>query len=115
MTYRVSLRREIVAAVDAGMPHAEASRLFRVSLATVERYIRQWHETGNFDPRPLPGRPKVIAPTDLPVLAAQLAAHPHATITEHCQLWERATGKRPYRVTMGRAIRELGWSRRSSR
>ena len=115
MTYPVSLRREIVAAIDAGMTQAEAATIFGVSIATVGRYFQQWRRTGHLDPRPLPGRPKLIGPTDLPALAAQLAAHPYATIPEHCDLWEQSQRRRVYRVTMGRAIRELGWSRRWSR
>jgi transposase len=115
MTYSVRLRQQIVAALDTGMSQVEASGAFGVSVATIQRYLRQRRLTGELDPRSIPGRPPFIGPADLPALAVQLAAHPHATISDHCRLWEQATGKRPYRVTMGRAIRELGWTRRWSR
>lgn len=115
MTYPLSLRQEIVAAVDEGMTQAAAAHTFGVSVATVHRYLRQRSLTGHLDPRPLPGRPKRIDCSDLPALAAQLAAHPYATIGEHGRLWEQSHGQHVYRVTMGRAIRELGWSRRYSR
>lgn len=115
MTYTVRLRQEIVAAIDAGMTQAEAASSFGVSAATIQRYLRQWRLTGHLDPRPIPGCPKRIGPVDLPALAAQLAAHPYATIPDHCRLWEQSHGRRLHRVTMGRAIRELGWTRRWSR
>lgn len=115
MTYPVKLRQEIVAAVDAGMPQAEAARTFGVSIATVERYLRQQRTVGHLRPRRPTGRPTAIPRADLPALAAQLAAHPYAPIPEQCRLWEQSHGRRVHRVTMSRAIRELGWTRRYSR
>jgi transposase len=115
MTYPVGLRQEIVTAVDGGMPHAEAAKTFGVSIATVERYVRQWRSVGHVAPRPRPPRGKAIGPADLPALAAQLAAHPHLTVPEQCRLWEQSHGRRLHPVTMGRAIRDLGWTRRWSR
>lgn len=115
MTYPVRLRQEIMAAVDAGMPQTEAARTFGVSSATVERYLRQRRTLGHLRPRRPTGRPTAIPAADLPALAAQLAAHPHAPIPEQCRLWEQSHGRRVHRVTMGRAIRELGWTKRWSR
>ena len=115
MTYPVTLRQEIVAAVDAGMSQAEATKTFGVSVSTVERYLRQWRTVGHLRPRRLTGRPIAIPPADRPALAAQLAAHPHAAMPEQCRLWEQSHGRRVHRVTMGRAIRDLGWARRYSR
>jgi transposase len=114
MTHPVKLRQEIVVAVDAGAPQAEAARTFGVSIASVERYVRQWRAVGHVDPRPRPPRGKAIGPADLPALAAQLAAHPHLPVPEQCTLWEQSHGRRLHRVTMGRAIRELGWTKRWS-
>ena len=115
MTYPVEVRQEIVAAVDAGMAHAEASTICGVSIASVERYVWQWRTAGHVDPRPRPPRGKAIDPADLPALAAQLAAHPHLPVPEQCTLWEQSHGRRLHPVTMGRAIRELGWTKRWSR
>ena len=115
MTYPVTLRQEIVAAVDAGMPQAEAARTFGVSVPTVERYLRQWRTVGHVHPRRPTGRPTAIPSADLPALAAQLAAHPYLPVPEQCRLWEQSHGRRVHRVTMGRAIRALGWTKRWSR
>ena len=62
MTYPVERRREIVAAVDAGMPRAEAARTCGVSVPTVERYLRQWRTIGHLRPRRPTGRPTAIRP-----------------------------------------------------
>ncbi len=39
--YSTDLRERIVAAVDAGMPRPKAARTFRVSVATLKRYLKQ--------------------------------------------------------------------------
>ena len=41
MTYSVRLRQQIVAALDTGMSQIEVSRAFGVSVATIQRYLRQ--------------------------------------------------------------------------
>ncbi len=47
----------VLAAVDRGMPRAEIVRIFGVSAPTVRRYLRLRRESGDVEPRPVPGPP----------------------------------------------------------
>ena len=113
--YSVDLRQRVVAAVDAGTPRAEVARTFQVSLATIKRYLKQWREAGHLAPRTSPGRPPDIPAQQLPALEAQLAAHPDATLAQHCQHWQAAWGQPLSRSAMRRAIKRLDWTRKKSR
>src|SRR3954469_3846472 len=45
--YSMDLRERIVAAVDAGLPQAQAAERFEVSLRTVERYLSRRRRSGS--------------------------------------------------------------------
>ncbi len=110
----MDLRQRVVAAVDAGTPRAEVAHTFRVSLATIKRYLKQRRETGTLAARTSPGRPE-IRPAQHEALRAHLAAHPDATLAQHCQLW-RADQQASVSVSaMQRAIARVGWSRKERR
>ena len=55
--YSKDLRLRVLAAVDRGMPRAEAARVFGVSASSIRRYLRLRRETGDVDPKPVPGPP----------------------------------------------------------
>ncbi len=113
--YSVELRQRVVAAVDAGTPRAEVACTFGVSLATIKRYLKQRREAGHLAPRTSPGRPPDIAADRLAALEAQLAAHPDATLAQHCQHWQAAWGQPLSRSAMRRAIKRLAWTRKKLR
>ncbi len=109
--YPVSLRRAAVRAVQEGTPLAVVARTWQIGQSTLKRYLRQERTTGDLTPRRPPGRTPLIRPTDYPVLAAQLAAFPAATLAEHAAYWERASHPRVSPWTIGRAIARLGYVR----
>jgi transposase len=99
--------------VDGGLPRAEAVRLFRVSSATLKRWLRRRRVEGHVQPRPIPGPPARTGAALRAGLVPQLQAHPAATLEEHCCLWEQAHGVRVSPATMSRAIsRHFGWTRK---
>jgi transposase len=53
--YSEDLRQRIVAAIDRGMSRAEALTTFRVSLASIKRYLKQRRETGHLTVKPRTG------------------------------------------------------------
>jgi transposase len=55
--YSKDLRLRVLAAVDRGMPKKEVARVFGVSEPTIRRYLRLRRETGNVEPKPVPGPP----------------------------------------------------------
>jgi transposase len=105
------LRQRVLRAVDEGTSRAEIIERFQVSRATIKRYVKQRRETGNVQPRPIPGRPNVKGRALQAALAKQLEAYPAATLREHCRIWETEHDMRVSSATMSRAIRDAGWMR----
>jgi transposase len=113
--YSTDLRGRIVEAVTSGQSKAAVARTFRVDVSTVKRYTAQYQRTGSVAPKPRPPRAARIGLAEQPALRAQLAAHPDATLGEHCAEWA-ATHQVPVSVpTMWRAIARLGWTPKKRR
>jgi transposase len=106
--YSVGLRERLLGAIDAGLSQAEAARLFGVGTSTVTRWRRQRAGTGSLAPAPRPGRTPRLGPAQDPALRAQVAAHPDATLADHCGRWAREQAVAVSVATMSRAIRRLG-------
>jgi transposase len=110
--YSTDLRERVVRAIEEGCPREEIVRLFGVSRATVKRYAKQYRETGDLAPKTIPGRPAVKEASLQSGLWSQLEANRDATLEEHCHIWEATHGQRVSAATMGRAIKNLGWTRK---
>ncbi|MBV9280941.1 MAG: helix-turn-helix domain-containing protein [Chloroflexi bacterium] len=113
--YPLSVRLEILAAVDRGMPAGEVARAFGVGPATVNRYVAQRRTTGSPAPRPHPGRPPLIPPERHPALLALVAAAPRASQEAYCRSWREGGGAPVSTATMSRTLHRLGLSRRRPR
>jgi transposase len=111
--YSKDLRFKVLAAVDRGVPRAEAVEMFGVSLATLKRWLKRRREGGDLTPRFSTGRKRHILSTqeERRALWTQLEANDVATLERHCELWERR-GAKVSVATMSRAVRKLGWSRK---
>ncbi len=55
--YSKDLRLRVLAAVDAGRPREEVAKTFSVSVPTIKRSLKRRRETGDVEPRAIPGRP----------------------------------------------------------
>jgi transposase len=108
--YSIDLRQRILAEVDAGTPRAEVARRLRVSLATIERLLKQRREQGHVTPKTSPGRPPHIQPQQHQKLAAQLRTNPDATLLQQCQQWQHEQGTKLSVWSMARTIKRLEWS-----
>jgi transposase len=113
--YSVDLRERVVEAVGSGTPREEVAEAFRVSVPTIERYLRLKRRTGKLDPKRIPGRPSRKGRALDAGLLLQLEAHPDATLEEHCAMWEGRHEVRVSTATMSRAIARLGWPLKKSR
>lgn len=113
--YSHDLRTHVLRAVDDGMPKSEAARIFGISSRSIERYQQQRRETGEVQPRPIPGRRRLIAADDEAALWAQLEQMPTATLAEHCAQWAAEHGVAVSTATMSRQIHRLGWTRKKER
>ena len=115
--YSKDLRIKALGALDRGMPRKEAASTFGVSLATLKRWLKRRREGEDIAPRPSPGRPPRILATEEQrhLLWVQLEENDDATLSGHCELWERRTGVAVSVSTMSRAVRTLGWTFKKSR
>ncbi len=112
--YSVDLRERIIEAVESGTPREEVAKTYRVSLPTIERYVRLKRETGKLEPKAIPGRPSRKGAALHTGLSLQLQAHPDALLEEHCRMWQERHGTRVSTATMSRAIKRLGWTPKKS-
>jgi len=101
------LRERAAAAVAAGQARSGVARADGIAPRTVERWLARVRRGESLADRPRAGRPPRVAPGQRPVLAAQVAAAPDATLAEHCATWAAATGVRLGRSTMGRELARL--------
>ena len=113
MAYSVDLRKRVVAGVlEQGLSVVEAARVFQVGSATVERYLRQFRESGELSPRTSPGRPRLLDAAQEERLKRQLEQDNDLRLKVRCARWHKASGMVMSEATMCRAIKRLGMSRK---
>ena len=113
--YSADLRERLLGAIDAGLPQAEAARLFGVGLSTIKRWRQRHRQTGSLTASPRPGRSRRIGREIEAALVAQVRAAPDATLAEHCATWAATTGVEVSPATMSRALGRAGWPLKKSR
>ena len=97
--YSVDLRERIVQAVnDVKMLREDAAKQFRISLASVNRFLQLHRDLGNLEPLFSTGRPRLIRAEDEHRLLEQVQANNDLTLKEHCKLWKK-TMKQTVSVT----------------
>jgi len=114
MAYSLDLRERVVAAVKEGGKQPEVAERFKVSLSSVERYLRPERQ-GEKRAKPPPGRPASISAEAYRALAEQVARHNDASLKEHCELWreEQRTSVSVY--AMCRALQRAELPRKKRR
>src|SRR3954471_13617628 len=106
--YSMDLRERIVAAVDAGLPQAQAAERFGVSLRTVERYLSRRRRSGSLAAtEQRHGREPKIRRQLQAWLPARLEPAADATLAEHVAAFVAAGGARVSLSAMSRAIAGL--------
>jgi transposase len=109
--YSKDLRLRVLSAVDAGMPREEeVAKTFSVSMPTIKRWLKRRRETGDVEPKPIPGRPSRKGAILKVWLPKHLEANDDLTLEEHREALEGEFGKAV--STVGRAIAGLpdgGW------
>jgi transposase len=106
--YSKDLRVKVLAAVDRGMPRKDVARIFGVSEPTIRRYLRLRRQTGNLEPRAVPGpsaRKREALEERLPT---QVRLNPDLTLSEHCELFAEESGIEVSTATMSRSLKRLG-------
>lgn len=112
--YSQDLRQRVLRAIDAGQSQAEVARTFTVSVATIKRYLKQRRETGQVEPKAIPGRPAKKGAVLRAHLLTQLEAYPDARREEHCQMFEATYGLKVSTASISRARAALGWTHKKT-
>ena len=111
--YSEDLRKKIVAAIERGMPKAQAARLFDVSLSSVKRYSRTARQGGSLEPRKSSGRPHKIGEKAQLLLEQDVEERPSATISQRRRFLEHITGTTLSDSTLRRLMKRLGFSQKN--
>ncbi len=110
--YSKDLRLRVLAAVDAGRPREEVAKTFSVSTPTIKRWLKRRRETGDVEPKPIPGRPSRKGVMLRSWLPKHLEANDDLTLEEHREAFAEEFGQTVCASTVGRAIAGLpdgGW------
>jgi len=110
--YSKDLRLRVLSAVDAGTLREEVAKTFSVSMPTIKRWLRRRRETGDVEPRAIPGRPPRKGVMLKEWLPKQLEENDDLTLEEHREAFEEEFGEEISTSTIGRAIAGLpngGW------
>jgi len=106
-------RLRVLSAVDYGTPREEVAKTFSVSMPTIKRWVKRRKETGDVEPRAIPGRPSRKGAMLRGWLPKHLEANDDLTLEEeHRQAFEEEFGQNVSTSTIGRAIADLpdgGW------
>ena len=116
--YSKDLRLRVLSAVDSGKPREEVAKTFSVSIPTIKRWIKRRRETGDVEPRAIPGRPARKGAMLKEWLPKHLQANDDLTLEEHREAFEEELGEAVSTSTVGRAIARLpggGWPIKKSR
>ena len=107
----------MLSAVDAGTPREEVAKAFSVSMPTIKRWLKRRRETGDVEPKPIPGRPCRKGTMLKEWLPHHLEANDDLTLEEHREAFEEEFGEEVSTSTIGRAIARLpdgGWPLKKS-
>src|SRR5690349_13119323 len=109
--YSLAIREAVIEAIAAGQPQAEVARAQGISIASVQRYVRQQRETGCLTPGVGGNRHRLIGPAHEPALRGLLAEHSTASASELCEHWATVSGIQVSLATMQRTLSRLHWTR----
>ena len=115
--YSKDLRLRVLSAVDAGTPRERVAKTFSVSMPTIKRWLKRRRETGDVEPRVIPGRPARKGTLLKGWLPKHLEANDDLTLEEHREAFEERFGEEVSTSTIGRAISGLpdgGWPLKKS-
>ena len=114
--YSLDLRQRIVRAYEQGQGSiAEVAEQFSVSVAFVNKLLRQWRETGDLAPLPHGGgKPASLSDRQLQLLRRRVQQQGDASLAELQGLLSEQEQVYVHLSTISRALARLGLSRKKS-
>src|SRR5215217_3727037 len=113
--YSEDLRKKIVAAIERGMPKAQAARIFEVSLSSVKRYARTARRGEPLTPKKSTGRPHKVDEKATVLLERDVEERPAATVSQRRRFLEHITGTDLSDSTLRRLMKRMGFSQKTER
>ena len=110
--YSRDLRERLLQAEASGLEMVEIARTTGVSINSLRRWKLKQASGQSLEPGVSPGCPRKIPPDDEEALGAQVAAHPDATLAEHCAQWAADGHAVVSLATMSRALSRRGLTRK---
>jgi transposase len=80
--YSKDLRERVVKAVEAGQSQSSVATMFKIGIATVQRYMARWRRTESVQPDKFGGHLKSKLHGHKDVVKALIKAEPDATLAE---------------------------------
>ena len=111
--YPIELRERVIKLWQAGRQWEELAEIFQIGVATVNRWVGRYRQTGTANPLPHGGGQPLR--TDDAVVSKLVAAAPDRTRAEVAAAYAEATGVTLSVATIGRALQRLGFTRKKSR
>ena len=115
--YSVDLRERVADAVlQDGLTWDAAARLFRLSVASVGRFVLARRTGRDLTPGHSSGRPRRLAsPEQLEALRVQLSSEPDLTLVERSERLRQQHGLLVSEATLSRVLRQVfGWSHKKN-
>ena len=111
--YSEELRKKIVDAVERrSMGHSEAARTFNVSLSSVKRYVRKFHQRRSLSPGKAPGRRPKIYEQARKLLEEDLKERPFVILQQRCDYLRAVAGLEVSRSVVCRTIKRVNSTRK---
>lgn len=105
--YSRDLRLRVLAAVDAGKTREEVAETFSVSEPTIKRWLKRRRESGDVEPKPVPGRPSIKEAALKQWLPSHLPYNDDLTLEAHREAFEEEVGIAVSTSTVGRSIAHM--------
>lgn len=115
MAHPLEIRERAVTAIEEkGQEKADVVMMFAISLASLNRWLRQKREHGHLEIGKPPGAPAKLDARGYELLKAQVKAQPDATLDERCELLLEQGCARISRSTMQRMLASLAITRKKN-
>ena len=108
--YSLDFRQKIVDTYNnTPISQRQLAKKFNVSLSVITRLLKQWRETGNLEPKPLPGRPRKLNAENEAILLDILKENNDWTLEEYQKELKVRTGIEISTTTICRIFKNLGY------
>jgi transposase len=111
--YSDDLRERVIGSWQKGHKPAWIAAEYNIGFSTVKRYITRFKRLGHSRATIQRRQMGQFTSEQLAILTEQVREHDDATVDEHQAIWNERQSFQVSRATMGRALLQVGWTRKS--